>query len=113
MSMPSDVNPDVAEAVQAIEARTPPKVRRATKSLFRQLTPEQYGFAAAVIVAFLGVAVCGPKVQEMRKPRQRRMIDRARHAARKATVEARRQAQDVRDAAGRGLHQLGAGTLGR
>ena len=101
MSMPSDVNPDVAEAVQAIEDKVPPPVRRASKSLFRNISPEQVGFAAAVVVAFVGVAICGPKVKEMRKPRRQRMIDRARRAARQATRDAHRQAQNVREAAAR------------
>ena len=113
MSMPSDVNPDVAEAVEAIEKRVPPKLRRAGKSLFRQVTPEQYGFAAAALVAFLGVAICGPKVQEMRKPRRQRIVDRARRAARQAADDARSRAEDVRDEAGRRLRQLGGGTIRR
>ena len=113
MSMPSDVTPDVAEAVQAMADKVPPPVRRASKSLLRKMSPEQYGFAAAAIVAFLGVAICGPKLQEMRKPRRQRMIDRARRAARQATRDAQRQAQDVREAAARRLRQLGDGTIRR
>lgn len=113
MSMPSDVNPDVAEAVEAIERRVPPKVRRASRSVFRQITTEQVGFAAAMAIAFLGVAVCGPKVQEMRKPRRQRLIDRARRTAQRATKEARRQAQDLRDQAGRRMRQLGDRPFGR
>ncbi len=113
MSMPSDVNPDVAEAVEAIEKRVPPTLRRANNSLFRKVSPEQVGFAAAALVAFLGVAILGPKVQEMRKPRRQRMIDRARRAARQAAREARSRAGDVRDAAGRRVGQLGGGSFRR
>ena len=113
MSMPSDVNPDVAEAVEAIEKRVPPEVRRASKSLFRKITPEQYGFAAATLVAFLGVAIFGPKVQEMRKPRRKRLVDRARETARDTARETRERARDVRDEAARRLHQLGGGTFRR
>ncbi len=113
MSMPSDVNPDVAEAVQAMEDKVPPPVRRASRSLLRKISPEQYGFAAAALVAFMGVAICGPRVQEMRKPRRQRMIDRARRAARQATREAQRQTQDVREAAAQRLRQLGGGTMRR
>ena len=113
MSMPSDVNPDVAEAVEAIEKRVPPELRRASKSLFRQITPEQYGFAAATLVAFLGVAICGPKLQDMRRPRRQRMIDRARGTARQATETVQRHAQDVRDEAEHRWRQLGGGTFGR
>lgn len=113
MSMPSDVNPDVAEAVEAIEKRVPPKVRAASRSLFRKITPEQYGFAAATLVAFFGVAVCGPKLREMRKPRRQRLIDRAREGARRTARDTRERAQDVRDEAGRRLRQLGGGTFRR
>ena len=113
MSMPSDVNPDVAEAVRTIEDKVPPKVRDASRSLLRKVTPEQYGFAAAAFIAFLGVAICGPRVQEMRKPRRQRMIDRARRAARQATKDAQGQAREARDRAGRRLRQLGGGAVRR
>ena len=113
MSMPSDVTPDVAEAVEAIDERVTRSARRANSSVFRKISPEQYGFAAAAVIAFLGVAVCGPKVREMRKPRRQRLIERARRTAQRATKEAQRQARDVRDEAGRRLRQLGGGTIRR
>ncbi len=113
MSMPSDVTPDVTEAVEAIEKTAAPKLRRANNSLFRKITPEQYGFAAATLVAFFGVAIFGPKVREMRKPRRQRLADRARESARRAARETRERARDVRDEAGRRLRQLGGGTIRR
>ena len=113
MSMPSDVNIDVAEAVEAIEKRVPPTLRRANNSLFRKISPEQYGLTAAAIVAFLGVAICGPRLQEMRKPRRQRLVERARRAAHQATREAQRRAGEARDDAGRRLRQLGGGTIRR
>ena len=54
MSMPSDVTPDVAEAVEAIDERVTRSARRANSSVFRKISPEQYGFAAAAVIAFLG-----------------------------------------------------------
>ena len=88
-------------------------LRRANNSLFRKVTPEQYGFAAATLVAFFGVAIFGPKVREMRKPRRQRLADRARETARRTARETRERAQDVRDEAGRRLRQLGGGTIRR
>ena len=113
MSMPSDVNADVAEAVDAIEKRVPPKLRHVSRSLFRQVSPEQYGFAAATLVAFVGVAVCGPRLREMLQPRRRGVVDRARRATREAAYEARSRAENIGEEASHRLHRLGEATFGR
>lgn len=113
MSLPSDLNADVAEAVEAIEKRVPEQARRASKSLFRRISPQQYGFAAAMLAAFVGVAVLGPQVQEMRKPRRRRVVDRVRTASVRAARDAQDRAQDFRDEAGRRLQRLGGGSFRR
>lgn len=106
MSLPSDVNPDVAEAARVMEAAAPPP-RARNNSLFRKVTPEQYGFAAAVLVAFLGVAVCGPQVRAMRRQRQRRLVDRVSRAADHAVRRAQQGARDMRDEAARRAQRIG------
>lgn len=107
MSLPSDLNADVAEAVEAAERRRPKPVDPPNNSLFRKVSSEQVGFAAAAIVAFLGIAVCGPKVYEMRHPRRPRLDERARRAARQVAHETRRRAEAARDETRRKLSQVG------
>ena len=62
MSMPSDVTPDIAEAVERMER--PMRIARQTS----QFTPEQRGFALAAFVAFLGIAFVGPAIGRVLRP---------------------------------------------
>ena len=114
MSLPSDVNADVAEAVEAMETKAPrPMRRRGGTSPFRDVSPEQYGFIAAIVVAFVGVTFLGPKVREMRRSPPESVADRARRKARAARRQAADKASDLRDEAGKRLRRLGGGAFGR
>lgn len=111
MSMPNDFHPDLAEAARAArrvtQAAGSPRGREARRSLLRRLSPEQYGFASAILVAFLGVSILGPKLREFRKPRHRRLVDRVGRATDRALDRARRQARDLQDEAARRAKRLG------
>ena len=113
MSMPSDVTSDVTEAVEDLEAghadRASHHLSRASRSLLRDVTPEQAGFAAAVFVAFLGVAVLGPRLVEWRKPRHVSLREKAERAAR----DARQRAGATGRKAQKKLRRLGGGAIRR
>ena len=88
MSMPSDTNADVTEAMERVERPEPPRRD--------QLTSEQVGWAAAALVAFLGIAYGGPALArwQRRPPLKERLSRRARETrdlARKRADQARRK----------------------
>ena len=106
MSMPSDVTADITEAM---EQRTPPSLQRASRSLLQRVTAEQAGYAAAAVIAFLGVAVIGPKIAELRRPRRESLSGKMHRTA----SDARRRADAATTQAGKRLRQLGGGTIRR
>lgn len=119
MSMPSDTNPDVAEAVAAIEAEV---ARAGTLSADRRGTgrtaTEQIGLAAAALVAFAGIALVGPAITRLLQPKsfQGRVADRvvvARYRAATAGAEARRRSRKAGGRATKILRRLGGGTIRR
>ena len=106
MSMPSDVTPDVTEAMGQ---RGPIPARRDPPVVTIDLTPQQVGFAVAALVAFLGVAVVGPRIAAIRRPARSRVKDRAQ----RTVEEARRQAMEMGRQTGKRLRRLGGGPIWR
>lgn len=102
MSMPSDVTEDVTEAVERV-AR--PRRPRARGNPLRKITVEQYGWAAATIIAFLGVAHLGPRLHRLIRPET--TIEKARRKA----IEARREAERYGRKAGKRVRRLGGGAI--
>ena len=99
MSLPSDVTPDVSEAM----AQDRPAVSTAPRP--RGL--EQGGVIVAALVAFFGIAYLGPALTRLtRKPTlQDRMARRVQ--------EARRQAEQAGGKVRKRVRQLGGGTIRR
>ena len=102
---PSDVTSDVAET---LEQHEPAPVAKARKSLLQNFTSEQAGLLAAAAVTFLGVAVIGPKLLEMRRPRAN-----LGYKAQRAAREARLRAEATGLRAQKRLRRLGGGTIRR
>ena len=103
--MPSDVTSDVAEA---LEQREPAQVASAQRSLLQNISTEQAGLLAAAIVTFFGVAVIGPKLLELRRPRAN-----LGYKAQRSAREARLRAEAAGLRAQKRLRRLGGGTIRR
>lgn len=104
MSMPSDVTSDIGDTMSK---RSPRERSRRATNLLREITPEQIGLAAATLVAFLGVALVGPRVAELRRPPTLR--ERARVKAR----DTRRRAEAASARATARLRRVGLETFKR
>lgn len=104
MSMPSDVTSDVGDTMGQ---RKPRPLARTSRSLLRDVTPEQLGVAAAALVAFVGVSVLGPRIAELR--RSPTLSERAQLRAR----DARRRASEAGQRTQKRLRQLGGGAIRR
>ena len=125
MSMPSDVTPDITDALESQPAR----VVAVGKRMRQQLTGEQLGLAAAAAIAFLGVAIIGPALARIGRPKplSRRLEDRARDVrqrvgeagdrARQAGAEANerayRAATKAHKRAKKQVRRLGGGSVWR
>ena len=108
MSMPSDVSPDITEAVDSIKAKVPP-LRDTTGP-----TGGEVGLAAAALVAFAGIAVLGPAITRLLRPKSlgARMADKAAVARyRVATAAADTRKKGRR--ASKTLRRLGGGAIRR
>ena len=103
--LPSDVTSDVSEA---LEQHEPAPLVQAQRSLLHSITTQQAGFAAAAAVAFLGVAVIGPRLLELRQPRAN-----LGYKAQRAAREARLRAEAAGLKAQKRLRRLGGGTIQR
>ena len=101
MSMPSDVTPDVMDAMEADRPRDATPTRN-------QLTPEQRGWAVAAFVAFLGVAFIGPAAARALNPKRsmKDRLTRQAHDARKHAAKAGARAQER-------VRRLGGGSFWR
>ena len=106
MSMPSDVTIDVTEALERMEPALPPAT--APRSAQRRLSPEQVGMAVSALITFLGVAVIGPKLLELRRPRAN-----LGYKAQRTARDARNRAAAASRKAQKSLRQLGGGTFRR
>ena len=100
MSMPSDTNSDIAEAVEKI---APHGAAPETRHGSARLTREQSGFAIASLIAFVGVAFLGPAMARALQ-RQKRLEERlarrardARHRARAAGRHAQKRLRKLGD----------------
>lgn len=95
MSMPSDTNSDIAEAVEKITPhKATPKASRPGR-----LTREQSGIAIASLVAFVGVALIGPamaRALQKQKRLQTRVARRARDARQRAGAAGRHAQKRLR-----------------
>ena len=125
MSMPSDVTPDITAAVDAFAVPPTTGASRAKE----HLTAEQFGLAAAAAIAFLGVAILGPALARIGKPKplSRRVEDKARdvreragaiaeHAKQsgaEAGARTRRAAAHAQKRARKQARRLGGGTIWR
>ena len=113
MSMPSDVTPDIdvtPDLTGAMDAAPAPLAKAASRAKER-LTAEQFGLAAAAAIAFLGVAILGPALARIGKPKplSRRVEDKARDVRERAGAAGERAmrtgakaSERARQAAGRG-----------
>ncbi len=124
MSMPSDSNADVAEAVEAIEA----KAARAAPSTARagsdHAGSDHLGLAAAALVAFVGIALVGPAITRLLRPKSFKARDSlkasladqaavARHRFAAAGADARRRGRKTGVRAAKLMRRLGGGTIRR
>ena len=103
--LPSDVTSDVGEA---LEQRVFAPVVHNQRSLLHSITTEQAGLLAAAVVTFLGVAVIGPKLLELRQPRAN-----LGYKAQRTAREARLRAEAAGLRAQKRLRRLGGGTIRR
>jgi hypothetical protein len=126
MSMPSDVTPDITEAMEAAPA---PPIKPVARRLMDEVTAEQFGLVAAAAVAFLGVAILGPALARIARPKplSRRLEDRARdlreqavaaaerarRAGAKAGAQARQAGTDAGARARKQARRLGGGSIWR
>ncbi len=109
MSMPSDVSPDSTEALASMEADAPSGRGRTGASMSQEI-----GLAATALVAFVGIAILGPAVTRLLRPKplSSRLRDKAtvaRYRVATATVEARKKGR----LATKALRRLGGGTIQR
>jgi hypothetical protein len=110
MSLPSDVTPDAADAVDRVK----PSAGRPTSGL----TNEQIGLAAAAIAAFLGIAYFGPMLSRLTRPKplRARMAQRVRDAQDRAWAFGKTTRDSGRKAGRRArktVKRLGGGTIWR
>ena len=92
MSLPSDVTEDVTEAME--------RTQLPGRKIASRYTPEQRGWAAAIFIAFLGIAFVGPawartvnkkrSMKDRLKRRGRELGGRARDATKQARKKIRR-----------------------
>ena len=123
MSMPSDVTEDITEAMAL------PPIKPIGKAVNEHLTSQQFGLVAAAAVAFLGVAILGPALIRIGKPKplSRRVEDKARDVRERATAagesarragakageRAREEAAKARKRARKQARRLGGGSIWR
>ena len=100
MDLPSDVTADVSEAMERADL---PGER-----IVRRYTPEQRGWAAAIIVAFLGIAFVGPAWARAVNPK-RSLKDRVTRRGREIRGRARSAGKQAR----KKMRGLGGGTFTR
>lgn len=94
MSMPSDVTPDVAEAVRQISD----PVREKTRELAGGIKPAYVGWGVMSFVAFIGVAHLGPAIHRLLRretalEKTKRLAIEAKHEAKTRAKRARRRAK--------------------
>lgn len=85
--MPSDVTADVSEAME--------NPRAIADKLSTQVTPENLGLVAAALVAFIGVAIIGPRLARLTHPKPK-LKKKAAKAAEDAKARARSAAERAR-----------------